>query len=265
MLITGSKGYVARYLLNDLRGLRDCSVYEFDSDSWDNQDLYCGEWNELLSVLPPVDYVVHLGAITNSGHTGYDIFQANTLSAACIARNLDSETRLIFFSSCAAIRPATLYGWSKHLAEESVKDILDRRRYCILRPYNIYGGDESDKVNPSLVWKMKHWDDIDVYYDYVRDFIHVEDVCRAVASLMFLNWQPGVFDLGTGVPVTASELYKKIKGVPPKTMVPSPIEANSRLVAEKQNMLKGFGCSIPLFRSGVPSNPVEEIEVNGDF
>lgn len=242
IVITGSEGYVARNLIEKIAVKH--RIYEFNSDSWNNPGEYGADWRSFLGSIPPkIDYVVHLGAIADSGHTDFDILQANTLATASIARGLPFGTRLIFFSSCAAIKPVTLYGWSKHLAEELVKSILvDREQYCILRPYNIYGGDESEKVNPSLVWKIKNLGALKVYSDFVRDFVHVDDVCKAVLYLIFCEWQPGIYDLGTGDPTTAIELYERLKGESPKDVVPRPEGIDPYLVASKSRMLKGVYC-----------------------
>ena len=247
IIITGSDGFVGKNLLKFL-GHGDQNIYEFNTCNWQDQAVYAGEWREFLYSIPPtINYVVHLGAISDSRYADFDLFNANTLATAEIVHTLKgsgdrSGARLIFFSSCAAINPVTLYGWSKNLAEELVKSLLPRGDYCILRPYNIYGDDESMKGNPSLVWKMKTNDNIEVYSDYVRDFIHVKDVCDFVWSLMFREWQPGIYDIGTGIPMTAVQLYEIVNGKPPKNMCLKPDHIDSYLVAEEDRMPKNFTC-----------------------
>ena len=244
IIITGSEGFVGKNLLKFF-GRSDHNVYEFNTCNWQDQAVYAGEWREFLYSIPPeISYVVHLGAISDSRYADFDLFNANTLATAEIANTFRHlTTRLIFFSSCAAINPVTLYGWSKNLAEELVKSLLQRSNYCILRPYNIYGDDESMKENPSLVWKMKTNYNVEVYNDYVRDFIHVTDVCNFLWNLMFGDWQPGIYDIGTGIPITAAQLYEIINGGPPKDMCPKPDHIDSYLVAETDRMPKNFTCS----------------------
>ena len=164
------------------------------------------EFKEFTESIPPDIYkVVHLGAISDSGYVEYDMLYANALSVIPVAKYVvRTGAEFIFFSSSHAIHTPGLYGWSKRIAEEYLRNIVSASKLCIIRPYNIYGGDESEKINPSIVWKFQHVENPIVYEDCYRDFIHVEDVCDSVATLFSSHptfggcWQAGTYEFCTG-------------------------------------------------------------------
>ena len=79
-----------------------------------------------------INYVVHLGAISDSGYDDPDILMANTIATQLIAHITNNMgAKLVFFSSCAAINPNTWYGYSKYLAELFVRNTLSKEDYCI--------------------------------------------------------------------------------------------------------------------------------------
>ena len=242
IVVTGSKGFVGQNLLSYLDHIGKLDVYEFNSDNHTEQGKYYIEANDFMCSIPPdIDYVVHLGAVSDHECTDMDIFYSNVsatrnLAAICRAEGVP----MIHFSSCAAINPTTLYGWSKYMSERFVWDILGRHSQCTLRPYTIYSEDEPTKGrNPSIYTKIKEKWHIPIYSPCERDFIHVDDVCRAVYSLISTEFQPGVYDLGTGDAVSIQRLYEAVNGHTPNTMV-TPNNVRPYQCANKNNMLKNF-------------------------
>lgn len=159
-------------------------------------------------VLPQEDIkgVFHFGAISNTLEKNEDkiyehnILHTNLIADACRARKIP----LVFASSAAVYGngngPINLYAKSKLQSEEEIKD----SSVC-LRFFNVYGPNEYHKGRMSSVI-LKWIREIDANgkamvfensHLYRRDFIHVLDVCK-VAFRAFLNFVPGVYDLGTG-------------------------------------------------------------------
>ena len=247
IIITGSDGYVGKNLKDALatyKGLYE--IYEFNTENYFYESQFAHDWQDFTSSIPQdISYIVHLGAITDSQTKNLKVFHANTLATGKIALSArNARAKMIFFSSAAAIDPKGLYGWSKRLAEDLIRQIVPYDDLCILRPFNIYGEDESRKINPSIHWKLKRGFEIPIYKDCFRDFVHVKDVCNAVRSLMSKTWQSGTYDLGTGKMVSTRALYQAIYGVeaPQERLEKRPDHVANTLVARKDRMLKGVYC-----------------------
>lgn len=242
VVITGSNGFVGQNMVKYLERYKDIDVYEFNTDTHGNPGKYYIEANDfLVSVHPDVEFLVHLGAVSDSTCEDMGIFYSNAIATRNLASLCSSfGMKMIHFSSCAAIDPKGLYGWSKYMGERFVWDIMDRYSQCTLRPFNIYGEDEpTEGRNPSIYTKIKEKWHIPIYSPCERDFIHVEDVCRAVFYLIRRDFQPGIYELGTGETVSIQKLYEAINGHTPNTMV-TPNNVPTKLCADKAKMLKGF-------------------------
>ena len=217
-------------------------MYEFNTENYTDEPTYTHELLDFMQSLPEgIEYMIHLGAISDSGYNKPDIMMANTLSPRLISMvAVQLRAKLIFFSTCQAINPYTLYGYSKYVAEFFVTGNLDKAKSCILRPFNVYGGDESGKDNGSIPWKIENDPEFVVYRDCERDFIHVEDVCQATGDLIHKEWQSGIYELGTGEPVNIYDLYKVLTGKEPEKVATLPENVAPRSIARKSQMLKRF-------------------------
>ena len=240
IIITGSDGYVAGNLIEKLKECGNCQIYGFDPKHY-TDDRYENEWETFIQDIPKdISHIIHLGAITNSTYKKANIVYSNALACIPISEYArDIGCKVIYFSSCAAIRPMTMYGWSKVFGEAIFKEHIDENNLCILRPYNIYGGDESRKDNPSSYWKISQGWDIPIYEDCTRDFIHVIDVCDITAELVHCEWKSGEYDLGTGEPIKMSDLYQLLTNKKATTQA-LPDNINPYIVASADKMICSF-------------------------
>ena len=246
IVIAGSNGFIGQNLLEYFGRYKDIDVYEFNSDNHTDPGRYYIDANDFLAGIPPdIDYLVNLGArlgaVPDHECGDMSIFHSNASAArniAALCRN--QNIKLIHFSSSAAIKPTCLYGWSQYMAERFVWDIMNVYDQCTFRLFNVYGEDEpTEGVNPSIYTKIKQKWHIPIYSPCERDFIHVEDVCRAVYHITQKEFQPGIYDLGTGEAVSIQKLYETINGHTPNTMV-TPNNVPTKLCADKSSMLKGY-------------------------
>ena len=196
-LITGHKGYIGK-ILREKEYLYALTLDESQ----------CFEtWKSLLheQLQFDIDTIIHVGAISDVFYKSADIFLWNyeaTKHLSDVAR--DRNISLIFISTCAAINPLTHYGWSKKAAEDYIQ--LDNEKHCILRLYNVYGGEYSrpeknHSVPEKLIQKTLKY----VFYPFERDYIHSHDVVRAIKHVEE-NKLNGTFDVGTGNAVHVKEL-----------------------------------------------------------
>jgi nucleoside-diphosphate-sugar epimerase len=117
-------------------------------------------------------------------------------------------------------KPQGNYSFTKYMAEQMV--IMYCRRelipYRIFRLANVFGKDDkySKKKNALqyLVNELRHDRDIELYYggEFIRDYIHVDEVCRLLHDGMEKLPLNDVYNIGTGVPIRFIDLISLAKG-----------------------------------------------------
>ena len=227
LILTGHKGYVGRHLLPILR--KHYTVHTLDISPGDRvtdtfvtleqeqseRDKYFNTFYLLDKQVQQADVIIHCGAISNSLATRSDIYFWNTVTTQEWLKRLRPNQLFMYFSSCMAEAPFSHYGWSKRFAEDFIRE--KHINHVIVRPFNIYGGDESPNrlsVPRQIAERSLRF----LFNDIVRDYVHVEDVCRAVIRLLNSyegaggkpNFGNRVYDVGTGVGWKPSELAESV-------------------------------------------------------
>ncbi|MDX5930853.1 ADP-glyceromanno-heptose 6-epimerase [Acidiphilium acidophilum] len=260
ILVTGGAGFIGSNLHAALYG-RGAEAVVVDHLGVD------GKWRNLqkhppslvvapehlpafLASAPPLDAIVHLGAISETtASDGDSVWHTNvTLSQELWRWCAEHDVRFIYASSASTygtgaagfddafdlehlrrLRPLNLYGWSKHAFDLWVAGqcAAGRKRppqWVGLKFFNVYGPNEYHKGAMISVVKVKH-DEIAAGRPatlfrsdqpqipdgaQARDFIWIDDV---IAALMFLLDRPGVsglFNLGTGTARTYADLASAV-------------------------------------------------------
>ncbi len=285
ILVTGGAGFIGSNLHAAL-WQRPTEVVIADAlgrgDKWRNlqnhpptQIVQPDELVEYLDTHPPIEAIVHLGAISETTATdGDQVWRTNvTLSQHlwnwCTTRGV----RFIYASSASTygdgtagfddaqditalkrLRPLNLYGWSKHafdlwVAGECAAGRSRPPQWAGLKFFNVYGPNEYHKNAMISVVKVKNdqigagqpatlfRSDRDGIADgnQARDFIWIDDV---VAGLLFLVDQPnvnGLFNLGTGVARSYLDLVHAVFASNGKEPEISFIPIPDRLVGKYQS------------------------------
>lgn len=110
-----------------------------------------------------------------------------------------------------AIHPDTEYGLSKKMGEDTVRvfSTVDRGfSYTILRPTNIYGPGAISGTIYKFIESIRNKNTIYITGDGTqsRDFVHVEDVCRLIHTLIRAPFIHEVINVGSGYVYTLNEL-----------------------------------------------------------
>lgn len=107
----------------------------------------------------------------------------------------------------APCNPKGFYSITKHCAEKLVESFCKTHdiQYRILRLCNVYGpGDtgSSKKKNALdfLIQKMKSNEPISLYHggEFFRDYMHVNDVCEAIYTVLKSDIKNEIVNIGTG-------------------------------------------------------------------
>lgn len=178
-LITGNKGFIGTNLTNYLQS-RNEEVIGIDYPI----DLCC------IQPLPKSDIIVHLAAETNVRDSILDpnkVFIRNCQSTINLLNHAkEINSRFIFASSCGAISPINPYAASKTACESLC--IAYRKSYnmdiSILRFSNVYGpySKHKDSVITKFIKQKLNNEPVTINGSghQMRDFIHVQDICKAI-------------------------------------------------------------------------------------
>lgn len=236
VFLTGNRGYIGGHLHQAYPSAKTLDENEC-FQHWEKLFTKKRDSIELATV------IIHCGAIADSLYQNPEIFKWNyeaTKQIADVARQ--ENTFLIFISSCTAIAPNSLYGWSKRVAEDYIR--ANNKKHCILRLYNVYGAEHSRPPEKhSVPEKLRRRTLRYVFYPFRRDYIHVADVVRAVRYVEDLNIT-GTYDVGTGQAVEVKELAELTdRGFYTETTAAAILGENHpplELQARPRYMLPGF-------------------------
>ena len=110
-------------------------------------------------------------------------------------------------------KPRGFYSITKYTAEQLVKEYCEEFgiNYRILRLGNVYGGPDpgTPKRNALhfLINRLKKKESVRIANYITRDFIHILDVCRALALVCSLGELDSIYNIGTG---KSTELFKAV-------------------------------------------------------
>ena len=203
ILVTGDRGYVGSHLKWHLKHV---SANLILCDFSEGQDFSFIRGNTF-------DTVIHLAAhasVTQSLLDPDECFENNAFRLIPFLKN-NKIGKLIFTSTGGAIYGDKLnakeedaswagcispYGQSKYLAEKIIRRM--HPNHCILRLGNVWGGQDSNRLELAMHAHFKKDDPIVVYGGtQIRDFVHVETVCKAIMKVIELD-VTGTFNIGGG-------------------------------------------------------------------
>lgn len=115
--------------------------------------------------------------------------------------------------------PKGFYSITKKCAEDLLISYCktNKIKYRIFRLSNVYGKNDlkvSNKKNALqfLINKIKQNEQIDLYYGgkFYRDYMSVEDVCRAINHLLLYGEVNSIYNIGSGDKIEFIEIINKI-------------------------------------------------------
>lgn len=223
IVITGSSGFIGRYLINVLR--EKYNIIELDLKN----GVDIRKWNSLTAV-SHFKFIIHLAAysyVPDSFKNPYDFYFNNYLSTLNIlelARR--NKAKVIFLSSY-------LYGSPKYLPIDEIHPLSPHNPYAqskliceklcegyfrdfglpitIFRPFNIYGKGQNDTfLIPSIIKQIDNG--IITLKDPrpKRDFIYISDVINAITKSLETEDDYYVFNIGSGISFSVKEVVESI-------------------------------------------------------
>lgn len=213
IILTGSKGFIGSHFkkyLNDVLEVEidDCLDFIKNFNNWDE-----------------VDLIIHQGAISSTTET--DIQKINKFNVYFTLELFNKAIEFgipVKYASSASVygnedkcfNPLNQYAISKLQIDYWVLDNIDKfSKIQGFRYFNVYGNNEEHKAEQAspvskFVWQSRDTGVIKLFkgsQNFYRDFICVSDLVEIV-----LNNQndSGIFDLGTGQPVSFQSVAESV-------------------------------------------------------
>lgn len=262
LVITGGAGFIGSNLAAALEAREVGEIAVCDwlgiGDKWRNVAK-----RGLAAIVPPenlfdflehnadnIDTIFHMGAISSTTETDGDLLTRTNFNLPlglwhwCAAH----DARLIYASSAATygdgqagfndefsstalarLQPLNGYGWSKHLFDRRVADIVEAggprpRQWAGLKFFNVYGPNEYHKgaqqsVPVQIYPRAKAGEPAVLFKSHnpkfadggqMRDFVWIDD-CVDVMLWLYDNPQVnGLFNMGTGQARSFADLAKAV-------------------------------------------------------
>ncbi len=210
ILVTGDRGFLGTHLK---KVFPDAYGYDL-KDGFNILDK-----DKLMGAMNQAEAVIHLAAFVSVEESKRDpqkylynnIVGTSSVIECAIKSNVK---KIVYASSAACYDPASsAYAISKYSSELLMLAYADMIHTTSLRFFNIYGEGQNPNYGAAISAFQKGMESVDqeisIYGDgnQTRDFIAVEDVCRAIKLAVESNSPSGsVMDIGTGRPVSIIEL-----------------------------------------------------------
>ena len=156
--------------------------------------------------------VSNLKSFSQNSEKSYSINLNITLNA--IHYCLQNNAKLIFISSASIKSLNNDYSISKFISENICKNfsILFNLKYNILRIYNVYGNNQSKLfLIPKIFNAIKKDKKIQVHNLIARrDYIYIDDVCKAIHKTIYINQNKITIDIGTGKSYSVKQVITTI-------------------------------------------------------
>jgi nucleoside-diphosphate-sugar epimerase len=236
VLITGSKGFIGTHLVNYFKRF-NIEVIEHNRSV---SDIVQIDMNKEL--FKDVDYVFHLASTVDNYNmitNEYKDIQVNCMGTVSLMRGVKQycpQARVVYISSFFTNNnnPLGLYGATKLCAEHIT--LAYARVYnldcCIATLCNVYGeGEQINNTKKNALMRMTceliDNKPVNVYKEKsYRYFLHVEDVCRALATIGMIGERNKQYDVCSDSPLLFSDAIKKIRTI---------VKSKSKLVSIEPN------------------------------
>lgn len=277
IVVTGGEGFIGQNLVKELQRQGNIGIVVLDTKNETLDSIY--SW--LMTHAKEIDYIYHLGAITDTTVMDRNLFDEYNVGASIFIWNICVEYKipLIYASSAAtygdgdegfddekninSLKPLNPYGWSKQQFDVWV-EAQEKQPPCWygLKFFNVYGYGEAHKGDMASVvfhsynqikenGKTKLFKSHSPEYkngEQLRDFIYVDDVIDFCIFLSKEKPISGIYNVGTGKARTFNDLVKavfKSLGIPENIKyIDTPIKLRDKyqyFTEAKIDKLRGLG------------------------
>ncbi len=239
-LVTGGSGFIGSNLALELesQGHEVIALDNFSSSKKQNLDGFKGECivhdlSTTLTIEKKLDAIFHQAAITDPRYPNdKEVYEKNVNGFDCIIELAKKHNAKLVYASTAGLygngpipmkedqpkQCLSAYAESKLKMDEMAEKLFSSMHIVGLRYFNVFGPREATKGRPAsmiyhLAMQMRAGKNPRIFKwgEQVRDHIYVKDVVRA--NLAALTGKSGVYNVGTGIGTSFSDLVKVLNKV----------------------------------------------------
>ena len=239
ILLTGASGFIGQHLLQNLievygkneivaltsKPISNCKYILHENYSFD-ENLF------IKNNLESIHTIIHAGAFTpknnaesdNIAFSNSNILNTEKLLNAKLPNlkhfiflsTLDVYDHVEIISEKSAVKPISLYGYSKMYCEEMVKNwgSQNNKLTQILRIGHVYGpGEEAyKKLIPLTISKILDNKTIEIWGsgEEKRSFIYIKDAVKAIVNAIKIEEDFGIINITSSTSISVKELVKQI-------------------------------------------------------
>lgn len=233
IFLTGSSGFIGKYLLEQLNKLFFCTkIYVIQEPHIRSDKIvflpgYCRESHKFIfryeetlfkTHLNEVDFVIHLGGHSNP-NIPYDkrnkVWGSNVEFTRKLLDGCENNQQFIFISSINANDTNSFYGLTKHISEELVNLYTAEKiiKGINLRLCAVGGPALTHGAIHSMIKEAKAQDVIHGYGNEpgnVKPYIHVSDVCNLIIECLG-SGKTGTYTVGTSDNISTLDIINLIQ------------------------------------------------------
>ncbi len=221
VILTGANGFIGGELLRDQKFSEKYEITTCET----TDDIYALAEDSKRSIL------LHLSGRFSG--TKNNLWDSNVeLTRSFLNAFPSVEGRRVLFMSSGAVygdilhdtgsvetdasKPTTFYGVTKFVAEMLLQHQwgLGQGRYHILRLPNVYGNDQKKGVIYSFQQQIQLHGAVKISGDgkQRRDFLHVEDLIRAIDLVIAYQGPSGIFNISSDLTLSVNEVADLVIG-----------------------------------------------------
>lgn len=228
ILITGGRGFIGKNLTQSLinSGFEVYAPSSQELNILEKEDIK--QWND-----KQINHVVHLAGrtvIPDSWDNPEDFFEVNTMGTLNILRYCrENRVDMTYISAYIygipdknpiserdSINPNNPYAKSKHISEEMCEFFCKYfdMNISVLRLFNVYGPGQSRKfIVPFVIEQALNEQDEITVRDLKpkRDFIFIDDVCRAIEMSIFKTQDYQLYNVGSGISYSVEDIIDLVQ------------------------------------------------------
>ncbi len=215
IFITGSSGFVGKYLLSHFENSYTFSKFEKGTAININQEVVihlAGKAHDLKNITDPLEYYVVNTELTIVLFDKFLESNANIFITLSSVKSAADDLNFILTEDHIP-NPITHYGKSKLLADQYIlsKQIPADKRVYILRPCMIHGPGNKGNLNLLYNFVVKGWPWPLGAFDNKRSYCSIDNLCFIINELINNNQiSSGVYNIADDDPLSTNEVIKLI-------------------------------------------------------
>ena len=223
-IILGKRSYLSNKLGLNIPFSTLYSVNEFKEFCTSNKKRF----NLIINIFYPSSQLSEI----NNYHTFFDL-SVNNLSSVLDKINHKHINKIIYTSSSSVygsindhnylndINNRQLYSSTKLLNEVTLNNYCQKNniQLIIARLFNMYGQNENFSIIHKLIENINNKKKITIYNNgnSIRDFIHVDDVCKIYLGLLDSK-KSNIYDIGSGLGIKIKDIVNFLE-IPKKKII----------------------------------------------